>query len=426
MTFKYAIRSLRHYGVRGAINFALDLPRKWGLRRKLVNTLVNDPDWRPAPGVTVVGSLSGAGSLPKVLRDLVFRLKACGIPCQAFDIGCENPIPASEYAHLMTPADEFRINRYTDVLGMTSLPQLPKMPGVRLSRIVFWEFDSGLCEYWPHLLEKMTTIAMSDYNLEVFRRLLPAGTPVVKILYPFQFAPHLTEPREVVRARYGIASGDFAVFFNFSYLSGYCRKNPEGAARAFAEAFGDRPDVKLVFKTSGVKAQPTFVARLKALINELGLANRVIFVDNFLLQDELVALTDACDAYLSLHRGEGFGIGIAEAMSLGKPVVVTDYSSTTEFCNRDDALPVPYRIKPAPHIDDGRPFYRHVKDWPEPDVHAAAAALRRLYDDRAFAKELGERGRRFVADHFSDANFKKSIETFLRGAPRSASPMAEL
>ena len=413
MTFKYAIRSLRHYGVRGAITFALDLPRKWSLRRKLVNTLVNDPDWRPAPGVTVIGSLSGAGSLPKVLRDLVFRLKACGIPCQAFDIGCENPIPASEYAHLLTPKDEFRLNRYTDVIGMTSLPPLPKMANIRLSRIMFWEFDSGLCEAHPHLLEPVTTIAMSDYNREVFRRRLPASVPVTKVLYPFQFTPHLTEPREAVRAHYGIAPDDFAVFFNFSYGSSYYRKNPDGAARAFAEAFGDRLNVKLVFKTSAAKELPAFVKRLKALIGELGLAERVIFVDHFLLQDELVALTDACDVYLSLHRGEGFGIGVAEAMSLGKPVVVTDYSSTTEFCSRDDALPVPYEMKPVPHRDDERPFYRHVKAWPEPDVHAAAAALRRLYDDRAFARELGARGQRFIADHFSNANFKKSVEAFL-------------
>ncbi len=413
MTLKHAIGSLRHYGLRGALNFALDLPREWSLRRQLEKTLIKDRDWKPTPGITVIGALSDTISLNKTMRDLVIRLKDCGIPYQAFDIGCENPIPASEYAHLLTPAGEFRLNRYTDVVGMTTLPPLPKMPDVRLSRIVFWEFDSGLCEGAPHLLEPMTTIAMSDYNLEVFRHLLPPDIPLTKILYPFQFAPHLTEPREQVRARYGIKPNDFAVFFNFAYTSSFCRKNPDGAARAFAEAFGDKPDVKLVFKTFGAAKLPAIVARLKTLINELGLANRVIFVDNFLLQDELVALTDACDAYLSLHRGEGFGLGIAEAMSLGKPVVVTDYSSTTEFCNSDDAMPVPYTMEDVQSVDDELPFYRHIKAWPEPDVHAAAAALRRLYDDRAFARELGARGQRFIADHFSNANFKKSVEAFL-------------
>ncbi len=413
MTLKHAMGSLRHYGVRGAIDFALGHAKRTAIKRELAKTLIPDRDWKPIPGVTVVGGMSDVGSLSKVLRDLVIRLRGCGIPCQAIDAGGKKEIPEAEYAHLLTPAGEFQINRYTDVVGMSTLPPLPKMPGVRLSRIVFWEFDSGLCEAFPHLHDPMTTIAMSDYNQDVFRRLLPDGTPVAEILYPFQFAPHLTEPRDAVRARYGIASGDFAVFFNFAYTSSYYRKNPDGAARAFAEAFGDRPDAKLVFKTAGAKKLPAFAERLKALVGELGLANRVVFVDDFLLQDELVALTDACDAYLSLHRGEGLGLGIAEAMSLGKPVVVTDYSSTTEFCNRDDALPIPYRIESVSNVDDELPFYRHIKTWAEPDVHAAAAALRRLYDDRAFAKELGERGRRFVADHFSDANFKKSVEAFL-------------
>ena len=413
MTLKHALGSLRHYGLRGILNFALGYAKREAVKRKLAKTLVADSDWQPVPGITIVGALSDYTSLSKTLRDLVIRLRGCGIPCQTFDADGKKEIPEAEYAHLLTPKDEFRLNRYTDVIGMTSLPPLPKMANIRLSRIMFWEFDSGLCEAHPHLLEPVTTIAMSDYNREVFRRRLPASVPVTKVLYPFQFTPHLTEPREAVRAHYGIAPDDFAVFFNFSYGSSYYRKNPDGAARAFAEAFGDRLNVKLVFKTSAAKELPAFVKRLKALIGELGLAERVIFVDHFLLQDELVALTDACDVYLSLHRGEGFGIGVAEAMSLGKPVVVTDYSSTTEFCNSDDAMPVPYRIEPVPHIDDGRPFYRHVKAWPEPDVHAAAAALRRLYDDRAFARELGARGQRFIADHFSNANFKKSVETFL-------------
>ena len=413
MTLKHAIGSLRHYGVRGAIDFVLGHAKRNALKRELAKTLIPDRNRKPIPGITIVGGMSEFNSLSKVLQDLVIRLRRCGIPCQAIDVSGKKELPEAEYAHLLTPADEFQINRYTDVVGMSALPPLPKMTGVRLSCIHFWEFDSGLCEAAPHLLEPMTTIAMSDYNLEVFRRLLPDGTPVAKILYPFRFAPHLTEPRDVVRARHGIAPGDFAVFFNFAYTSSYYRKNPDGAARAFAEAFGDRPDAKLVFKTSRAKKLPAFAERLKALVGELGLASRVVFVDDYLLQDELVALTDACDAYLSLHRGEGFGLGVAEAMSLGKPVVVTDYSSTTEFCNRDDALPVPYRIEPVPHADDELPIFRHVKEWPEPDVHAAAAALRRLYDDRAFARELGERGRRFVADHFSDANFRKSVEAFL-------------
>ncbi len=421
MTLQHIFLGLRRYGLRGAVNFVLGYPKRRRFQRKMAKTLITDPSWKPEPGITIIGNLSFGASLSKVLRDLVIRLRDCGIPCQAFDLGCENPIPASEYADLLTPADEFRLNRYSDIIGISALPPLPKTD-CRLSRILFWEFESGMCEAWPVSLDPIRTIAMSDFNLSVFRRLLPKSTPIDKILYPFQFKPRLSLAKESVRARYGIAPDDFVVFFNFAYMSSYHRKNPEGAVRAFAEAFGDRPDVRLVFKTMGSELYPASAARLKALVGKLGLADRIVFIETFIAQDELIALTAACDAYVSLHRGEGFGLGVAEAMSLGKPVVVTDYSSTTEFCNCGNAMPIPYEMVDVRDDQRDIPDYRHVKAWAEPDVHAAAAALRKLYENPPFRRELGARAKAFIDDYFSDANFRKSVCAFLDRAPQSAPP----
>lgn len=413
MNIRHALGSIRRYGLRGVIDFMRNHAKRESFRRKMAATLIADPTWTPQPGITVIGCLSYGGSLSKVLRDLIIRLKSCGIPCQAFDTGCEKPIPASEYAHLLTPASEFRLNRHTDIVGMFSLPPLPRTT-CRLSRIGFWEFESGLCESNPEFLDSTEVVTTSDFTQMVFRRLLSASTPVSKLLYPFQFKPRLTISAKAIRARFGIATDDFMVFFNFDYRSGFYRKNPEGVLRAFAAAVGSRADAKIVFKTMRTEEFPAYAARLRALAEDIGIASRVAFIDTFIPQDELIALTDACDVYISLHRGEGFGLGIAEAMSLGKPVVVTDYSAPTEFCNRETAFTVPW-TSVAVRADQRNDIqaYRHVKTWAEPDVHAAADALRKLYNDRAFAKELGERGRRFIEDYFSDANFTKSIESFL-------------
>ena len=412
MTIKHAFFSVRRYGLRGIIDFLKAMLERDASIRKMAATLVNDPSWKPLPGITIIGPMSDGYSLSKVLRDFVIRLRQCGIPCQAFDTGTDATIPASEYAHLLTPASEFRLNRYTDIIGMSSLPPLPPT-SCRLSRIGFWEFESGILEAHPEFCEPVEVVAMSDFAQDVFRRQVATTTPVSKILYPFTFKPgHLIDPGEM-RTRYGIDTNDFVVFYNFSYNSSYYRKNPEGALSAFAEAFRSRPDAKLVFKTAGAKRCATFDAKLKTLVTSLGLSNRVVFVDDYLLQDEIVSLTNACDVYLSLHRGEGLGLGIAEAMSLGKPVVVTNYSAPTEFCNAGNALLVPYVMRPVQKDEHDVAAYDHVKEWPEPDAHAAATALCRLYDDRAFAKQLGENGRRFIADCFSDANFKKSVESFL-------------
>lgn len=413
MTLSHILGSLRRYGLRGAIDFICRHAEREAFRRKMAATLISAPAWRPQPGITVIGCLSYGGSLSKVLRDLVIRLKACGIPCQAFDTGCENPIPASEYANLLTPTAEFSLNRYTDIVGMFALPSLPRTD-CRLSRIGFWEFESGLCESNPEFLDSTEVVTTSDFTKMVFRRLLPASTPISKILYPFQFKPRLTLSAKTIRTRYGIAPDDFVVFFNFDYRSGFYRKNPEGVLRTFASALGDHADAKLVFKTMRSKDYPTYATRLRALAQTLGIGNRIIFVDTFVPQDELIALTDACDVYISLHRGEGFGLGIAEAMSLGKPVVVTDYSAPTEFCNRENAITIPWsRVSVRADQRDDIQAYHHVKTWSEPDLHVAANSLRKLYNDRGFAKELGEKGRLFINDYFSDANFKKSIETFL-------------
>lgn len=414
MNLQYAFAAVRHYGLRGIIDFFKRIPADHAKAKKTARHLVVDPTLRLSPGITIVGPMSGGYGLSKTLRDFAIRLRANDIPCQTLDTNYDSHIPASEYEHLLTPTSEFRLNRYTDIIGMFTLPKMPKT-SCRLSRIVFWEFESGLLQSIPELYDPMEAVAMSDFAQMAVRKQIAPTTPVSKILYPFTFKPgHLTTSGEM-RTRYGLGVNDFIVFYNFAYTSSYQRKNPEGAVRAFAEAFKDCTDTKLVFKTSGAKKCTTFDTRLKAFASSLGLSDRVVFIDDYLLQDELVSLTNACDVYLSLHRGEGFGLGIAEAMSLRKPVVVTNYSAPTEFCNADDALLVPYEMVAASQESDGA-CYWNIKEWAEPDVHVAAKALRRLYDDRAFAKQLGENGQRFIADHFSDANFKKSVEAFLHRA----------
>ncbi len=409
MTLKHIIGSIRLYGLRGLINFVRDYPKKALFCRKLARTLITDPSWKPQPGITIIGNLSFGGSLSKVLRDLTIRLKACGIPCQTFDLGCEKPIPSSEYAHLLTPAAEFKLNRYSDIIRMTLLPPLPKTT-CRSSRIVFWEFETGLS---PESFEPIPTIAMSDFNVDVFRANLPSKIPVHKILYPFQFTARTIQPRDVVREKHGIGRDDFVVFFNFDYASSYYRKNPEGLVKAFALAFAGVPGTVLLLKTMRAQKRRVLSERLMEYARECGIEKQIVCVDDYIPQDELVGLTAAADVYCSLHRGEGFGIGIAEAMHLCIPAVVTDYSSTREFCNAANSIPVPYTLVDVKKEQIDVDAYKSVKKWAEPDVQAAANALRKLYENPQFRRELGERAKAFIDDYFSDANFKKSICAFL-------------
>lgn len=279
--------------------------------------------------------------------------------------------------------------------------------------IEFWEFEDGLIESCPEILIAQNILAFSDFNYNVFRKTLPQAISVNKILYPFQFTHKELSPVDLTRQKYSIGANDFVVFFNFDYRSSYFRKNPEGIIQAFAKVLGNKCDTKIIFKTMRAKERKALSDRIHNLAEKFRLSNKLITIDNFIPQEDLVNLTYACDVYISLHRGEGFGLGIAEAMSLAKPVIVTDYSSTTEFCNHQNSVPIPYKIvKPQPNQIDVKE-YSDVTMWAEPDYNAAAEALLKLYNDPDLRISIGNAAKKFIDEYFSLENFKQSVDSLI-------------
>jgi glycosyltransferase involved in cell wall biosynthesis len=110
---------------------------------------------------------------------------------------------------------------------------------------------------------------------------------------------------------------------------------------------------------------------------------------------EVWGLMQAADCLVSLHRAEGYGLALAEAMRLGRPIVATGWSGNMDFMDASCALLVPHRLVPAA---DARGTYQvRGAAWAEPDVGAAAAALAALADDPALRARIGEAGWRRVA-----------------------------
>lgn len=369
------------------------------------------PFLRPQRGITIVAHVSGAWSFGKTMRDIAWRLKELGVPCQVFNSGLRRTIPYSDYRPLLTPWWAFRSRKYDHVIEIDR-SVFPSLRGVKKSTVFFWEFEDGVLDAWPEMRKVSSIVAMSDFNDRVFRRALP-DVDVRKILYPFMLNAGTLEPPETVRCRYGIPLNSFVVFFNFSFTSGCGRKNPQGLLRAFSRAFRDVPDAWLVFKTQNAASSPDRVAELRQIAESGGVSDRVKTVDRYLSQNELYALTNACDVYASLHRGEGFGLGVAEAMTLGKAVVVSDCGSTTEFCTTANTLPIPCRLIPVDESRDRFDKLAGVKSWPDPDLDAAATALRRLYDDPELRTSLGVSAQKSVAEHFSASNFGRFVDMFL-------------
>lgn len=405
-------RKIRIFGLTGILNYLLDIPR-WFLHYLFLyaNALLH-PCRKPEKGITLIGDFSGKGSLAKVLRDFVMKLDAAGIPHQTYNTAKEKVAPTNPISAYLTRRRDFRLLRYSHLIDIFTSTVKLRTRRAR-GRIIFWEFQSGFREMYPEYDYAQHVITMSDFNHRYLRSVLPASVKVSKILYPFLIQTPTLPDHAGIREKYGIPQDAFVAFFNFDYGSSFVRKNPDGAMRAFDLAFHDVPDAWLVFKTMGAKSHPQNVETLRALAAERGLAHRFLSIDTYIPQDDLYGLTNACDVYVSLHRGEGFGLGIAEAMTLGKAVVATDYSSTTEFCRPDTALLVPYAKTAVKSGALEHPCYKYVSEWAEPDEREAAKLLRRLYDDPALREKLGRQARAFVRDYFSVENFRKSIDDFL-------------
>lgn len=405
------VRKFRIWGLRGAFNYLIGRIQQWRWHRYFAANARRFPYEQSEKGITVIGNLSSKGSLNKTLRDFCFSLKDAGIPFQTLDTG-RKEIPPEDIDAILTPSEEFKIRRYSHVVEMINSPLQAGIVD-HIARIGFWEFESGFLEAFPTYLEREgDVIGMSDFNVKYFEKIFAGRRTVFKILYPLRLEIDSVLPKSDCRKKFGFADNDFIVFYNFSYSSGYGRKNPEAAVRAFAKAFQHDQNAKLVFKTFKLSLKDDRSKQLKDLARELGVEDRLVLISDYLSQRDVFNLTNACDVYLSLHRAEGFGIGIAEAMSLGKAVVVTGYSSVTEFCNSENSVLIPYKLVAMDHPDTA--IYISAEHWADPDINQAVASLRQLKTDKDYCEALGQRGRASMLKQFSNVNFRSSVASYIQ------------
>lgn len=403
---------LAMWGVKGVFDWLLRQGRTNREHRWFLANARRHPYSTPERGITIVGSLSTFGSLSKVLRDFAFALKDAGIPFQSLDTG--NGVQKAESAPILTPSNQFRIGRFSHSVEMIAT-KIPDGIVHRRAKIMFWEFNEGMCEGYPCLLDNNDDmIAMSDFNFEYFRRTFGPHRTIHKIPYPLRIDVSGVACKAACRAKFGLPQKDFIAFYNFNYNSGFHRKNPIGVLKAFAAAFRSTPDARLVLKTLNAGMYPSREETLLRLAESEGIRDRLVLFNDGMPQRDVYELTNTCDVYCSLHRAEGFGLGIAEAMSLSKAVVATNYSATKEFCHPQHSLLVPFRMSEVSHdeiID--MPSYRWCRFWAEPDIGEAARALRLLYENPMLCERLGNDARHFIKETYSIDNFKKAVDAFL-------------
>jgi glycosyltransferase involved in cell wall biosynthesis len=188
----------------------------------------------------------------------------------------------------------------------------------------------------------------------------------------------------------GVVAGDCVFLTMCDFNSFTTRKNPEGVVTAFQKAFPSPGAEKLMIKVLNSHGQPASLQRLKALI---GNDDRCILIEKALTRPQTAGLIERADCLVSLHRAEGFGRVIAEAMTLGTVVVATDWSGSTSILDRTRGYPVSYSLR---DVAANEYVFNHGSQWAEPSVEDAAANLRTVRDRLGSDGELRRRAKEFV------------------------------
>jgi glycosyltransferase involved in cell wall biosynthesis len=210
-----------------------------------------------------------------------------------------------------------------------------------------------------------------------------------KARVPVVLMPHAISLPQVhpSRARFGLPESGFLFLTMYDLLSYQERKNPEAVVRAFRKAFATRTDAILVIKVLNAERCPDDMQRLRESLRDLPAA---VLLPTALSRQAVYDLEATCDAFVSLHRAEGFGLGLAECMFLGKPVIGTNWSGNTDFMTSRNSCPVDGELVTLTR-DHGP--YRMGQRWAEPDIDQAASFMRALVDDPAYAAKIGAAAR---------------------------------
>jgi hypothetical protein len=200
------------------------------------------------------------------------------------------------------------------------------------------------------------------------------------------------------RRYFHIPESAFVFLFAFDFTSYVQRKNPYAVLRAFEEVCKGRPseDLCLVIKVKAGKAKEEDYRQFRKYIS--GHTEKVLVIDELLNDNEMKNLLRCCDSFVSLHRSEGFGLGLISAMFLGKPVVGTGYSGNMDFMSEQNSCIVQYTLCDVPA--GAYPFWEG-QVWAEPDVTHAASHMLRLVSEKGYARTIGEIASRHIRVNFS-------------------------
>ncbi len=372
----------------------------------VVNIQVRAPRGESIPAIHVIGPLGVASGLGKATRLVEEACTAAGLrtSCTSIDI-LERDFQVRFMAPSTRSTQETN-GSHIDIICMNP-DQLKHqvMRGLPVGcndayRVAMWNWETedppkGTVD----VLGRMNEIwVLSDFERRVFRK---ASSSIPIHIFPYPLS--LKSDPLFSRASTGLPQG--FIFLNiFDAFSTVSRKNPDGLITAFTRAFSPGEGPMLVMKINNADKSSCLI-RLRQLARG---RDDIKFIVNEVYTDERIdSLVAAADSYVSLHRSEGFGLPLADAMAWGKPVIATGYSGNLDFMNEDNSYLVPCHYTELAY-DDG-PYPAGTR-WAEPDLDRAAEIMRNVFYHQDVARAKGEAARAYIRGNYSLARAVEFVE----------------
>ncbi|WP_159014589.1 glycosyltransferase family 4 protein [Acidisoma sp. S159] len=342
----------------------------------------------PGRGVNVLGHFCYPSGLRTSLQNLVASLNTCGVETALRNVPAAISTDEPDFDSFLD-TERFDIS----IIHVQPAPffvQAYARAGLRertprTYRIGYWYWESlDIPPDWSSAFAQCDEIWTASQF--VADALSASWASPVKVLPPGYELPEFTRRS---RADFKLPENTFIFCFAFHMTSAMERKNPLAVIKAFRQAFAPDDDVVLVIKTTFGDRHPADLT----LLREHAAGYPIRIIDSTMSQSEILSIIAASDAYVSLHRSEGFGLSMLEAMLLGKPVIATRYSGNLEFMDASNSLLVDFEMT---RLKEDLPNYPRGLQWADPATGHAARLMQFVFKNRAEARELGLKGRRDV------------------------------
>lgn len=367
------------------------------VRSKVIQPSVSIPK-RPnalQDGINVIGPLDYALGLGEAARGLLEVIRQCALPhcavASPLVLDCEKCLdfdPSRFEMRLPHCINLFHLNAPEMVMVRKQWPlvlsngqynigfwyfELPKLPPDWLTG-----FD-GLREVW----------VATQFVYDALVRDSPVPVYVIPPVVSVQ------APQGVTKAEFDLPEDKFCLLSVLDFNSYRQRKNPEAAIAAFKLASLQNPNLHFVLKMVNSDLHSDSLHHLR---RELSDRADITFITEMLPRAALTRLQSACDAFISLHRSEGFGLNLTECMALGKPVIATNWSGNTDYMTPDNSCPVDYELVT---LTETTGPYEEGQIWAEPSTEHAAEYILKLASDREFGSTIGDRAKKTMETLYS-------------------------